>query len=101
MFRREWAEAFKEIPRVYLCFDRDPAGNTGARKVARLITHARVVELPDDIGESEDITDFFVRLGGTEEDFRRLLEQAQPLPMEIEATPAKPIRTTQRIPQGN
>jgi DNA primase len=91
VFRREWAEYFREIPSVYICFDRDAAGKAGARKVARLIPHARVVELPEEVGEGGDITDFFVRLGRTEEDFRRLLEQSQPLPMEIESAPAKPI----------
>jgi DNA primase len=89
VFRQEWAEAFKEIPKVYICFDRDQAGIAGAKKLARLIPHARIVELPEDVGELGDITDFFVRLGRSEEDFRRLLEQAQPLPMEIESAPAK------------
>jgi hypothetical protein len=28
-FRLEWAEAFHEIPRVYICFDNDAAGQTG------------------------------------------------------------------------
>jgi hypothetical protein len=44
-----------------------------------------VVELPEDVGEGGDVTDYFVRLGRSEEDFRRLLEQAQPFPVEIEA----------------
>jgi DNA primase len=82
VFRQEWAKYFKAIPNVYICFDRDAAGQTGARKVARLVPHARVVELPEEVGEGGDVTDFFVRLGRSEEDFRRLLEQAQPLPQE-------------------
>ena len=45
--------------------------------------------MPEDVGDGGDITDFFIRLRRTEEDFRHLLEQAQPLPMEIESAPAK------------
>ena len=84
VFRREWAEYFKAIPGVYICLDRDRAGRVGARKVARLIPQARMVELPEKVGEGGDVTDFFVRLGHGEDDFRRLLEQAQPFPQETE-----------------
>src|SRR6266568_510632 len=62
-FRPEWAEAFREIPSIYMCFDNDDAGREGAERVARLIPHARIVRLPDEVGEGGDVTDFFVRLG--------------------------------------
>src|SRR5437867_9443695 len=62
VFRPEWAEAFKEIPEVYLCFDRDDAGRRGALRVARLIPQAKVVELPIEVGVGGDITDYFARL---------------------------------------
>src|SRR5207247_6637084 len=45
-----------------------------------LIPHARLIELPADVGESGDITDFFVRLGRSSEDFLGLLDQAMPVP---------------------
>src|SRR6266436_1077849 len=69
-FKEEWAEVFKEIPEVYLCFDRDEPGQRGALRVARMIAHAKIVELPADVGEGGDITDFFVRLERSSEDFR-------------------------------
>ncbi len=47
--------------------------------MVRLIPQARVVELPEEVGDAGDVTDYFVRLAKTEEDFRRLLEAAQPL----------------------
>src|SRR5713226_3048748 len=62
-FKEEWADAFKEIPSVYLCFDRDDAGRKGALRVARMIAHAKIVELPSDVGHGGDVTDFFVGLG--------------------------------------
>jgi DNA primase len=91
VFRREWPDYFKEIPMVYVCFDRDLAGNTGARKVAQLIPHARIVQLPEGLGESGDVTDFFVRLGRSEEESRQLLERAKPMAQETVATaPSRP-----------
>ena len=79
-FRREWTEAFREISQVYVCFDNDAAGRTGAERVARLIPHARIVRLPKAVGEGGDVTDFFVRLGKSPEEFSRLLEAAQAPP---------------------
>jgi DNA primase len=94
-FRPEWAEAFREIPKVYLCFDNDAAGRTGTQRVARLIPRARLVRLPEDVGEGGDVTDFFVRLGKSRDDFMGLLESAEPVPSK-EPT-SLPDRETYRI----
>jgi DNA primase len=75
-FRAEWATDFDAIPKVFICFDRDEAGQAGARRVARLIPRARIVDLPEEVGEGGDVTDFFVRLGRTDDEFRALLERA-------------------------
>jgi len=79
-FRPEWADALREIPNVFICFDNDAAGRTGAQQAARLIPHARLVKLPEEVGEGGDVTDYFVRLGKSREDFTRLLEAAEPMP---------------------
>jgi DNA primase len=79
-FREEWARYFEDIPEVYLCFDRDQAGEEGARRTAKFIPHARVVTLPPEVGERGDISDFFVRLGRTAEDFEKLLGDADTPP---------------------
>jgi DNA primase len=84
-FRPEWAEAFCEIPNVYICYDNDAAGQEGAERVGRLIPHARIVRLPEEVGEGGDVTDYFVRLGKSREEFEELLEAAQPLsPKDVE-----------------
>lgn len=80
-FRPEWGEAFRAIPKVYLCFDRDEAGHRGAERVARLIPRARIVRLPDEVGEGGDVTDFFVRLGRSRVEFVDLLKAARPVPL--------------------
>ncbi len=86
-FRPEWADDFKAVPEVYICFDRDGAGERGAMQVARLIPHARLVALPPDVGEGGDVTDFFVRLGFGRDDFLKLLEEAVPPPALIYEDP--------------
>jgi DNA primase len=88
VFRREWASYFQPIPDVYVCYDRDQAGVSGAENVSRLIPHARIVELPEDVGESGDVTDLFVRLGKRREEFLKLMEQALPLPPVPPPSPA-------------
>jgi DNA primase len=92
-FRSEWAAAFTPIPDVYVCFDRDDGGRKGSLRVGQLIPHAKLVELPQEVGEGGDVTDFFVRLGRTAEDFRKLLTQATPAPplSENPATPYRPM----------
>src|SRR5438552_1936121 len=84
-FRPTWAAAFREIPQVYICFDNDGPGMAGAERVARLIPQARLVQLPEEVGEGGDVTDFFVRLGRSREEFSGLLEAARPLPDEQRA----------------
>jgi DNA primase len=84
VFRHEWATDFEPIPDVYVCFDRDEAGRYGALRVGRLIPHARLVELPDDVGNAGDVSDFFVRLGRGRGDFLELLKDARPVPQDNE-----------------
>jgi hypothetical protein len=38
------------------------------------------VELPEGVGKGGDVTDFFVRLGKSSDDFRKLLAEAMPAP---------------------
>lgn len=77
-FRPQWAEELRSIEQVYVCFDRDHAGRNGATVVALMVPNAKVVELPEDVGEGGDVTDFFVRLGRSAEEFAQLLETAKP-----------------------
>src|SRR3989441_4738907 len=68
-FRPEWAEEFLALPEVFICFDRDEAGQNGALRVGRMIPHARIVELPEDVGDGGDVTDFFARMERSREEF--------------------------------
>jgi DNA primase len=93
-FDPDCAVAFADIPEVFICFDRDEAGRKGALRVVRMIPHAKLVELPQEVGDGGDITDFFVRLGRDAGDFEQLLAAAESPPPEPESDPkpAKPLR---------
>jgi DNA primase len=93
-FKKEWVKEFESIPTVYICFDNDEAGRKGALRVGRLIPHAKLVELPIEVGEGGDVTDFFVRLGRSQEDFLKLLQEAKPAPPEPEAPRFVPKKTS-------
>src|SRR5437867_6343703 len=91
-FRKEWAREIETISDIYVCYDRDEAGERGADRVARIIPHAKIVELPEEVGKGGDVTDFFVRLGKSPEDFIRLMDAALPAAPspEPEARPTAP-----------
>jgi DNA primase len=82
-FRPEWGPYFDPISSIYICFDNDDAGREGAQRVANVIPLARIVRLPEDVGEGGDVTDFFVRVDRCREEFERLLDAAQPLPLRL------------------
>lgn len=79
-FRPQWAQALEEIEEVYICFDNDQAGANGAQVATLMLPNARVVKLPDEVGRGGDVTDYFVRLGHTREEFVSLLNEAKPAP---------------------
>jgi DNA primase len=88
-FRPQWAAELRQIDEVYICFDRDSTGKTGAQVVALMIQQAKLVELPSEVGEGGDVSDFFVRLERTQEDFIKLLASAKPTPVAEEERPAR------------
>jgi DNA primase len=91
-FRKEWADALKDIPKIYVCFDNDEAGRKGAERIAQMIPQARIIRLPGEVGEGGDVTDFFARLMKSQHDFRKLMEAAQPLPKVIEVESEESVR---------
>ena len=76
-FKEEWAQHFEGIEHVYVCLARGEAGARGAARIAALIPKARVVELPEEVGESGDISDYFVRLSKNRAQFEALLRAAE------------------------
>jgi DNA primase len=96
-FHQDWGPYFDPVPSIYVCFDNDDAGREGAQRVAGAIPRARIVRLPEEVGEGGDVTDFFVRLGRGRDEFERLLDVAQPLPLRL-STGAQPPPLGQPLP---
>lgn len=55
-FKKEWAELLAGYD-IYICYDNDDAGQTGAVRVLEVFPHARVIEIPRAAGV-KDITDY-------------------------------------------
>jgi DNA primase len=72
-FLDEWLPYFDSVRHVYICFDRDAAGELAARNLHAKLPKAKIVRLPDAVGPKGDITDYFVRLGNGIADFEVLL----------------------------
>lgn len=77
-FKAEWAPLFTD-KRVYICYDNDPAGRSGAEKAANIIStraaDVKIINLPVN-NEKEDFTDWILQ-GGTIEQFHELMLQAE------------------------
>jgi DNA primase len=72
-FPGEWVSHLTSIPEIFICFDRDAAGEAGAKKVKRVLPRAHIVRLPAEVGDGGDITDYFVRLRKSPASFEKLL----------------------------
>jgi hypothetical protein len=72
-FLPDWCRWF-EGRLVTLVFDNDGAGQAASEKVAEMLGNAgvdvQIAELPEAVGPKGDVTDFFVALGGTAQDFK-------------------------------
>jgi hypothetical protein len=72
-FEEEWAEHFEGIEHVYVCLSRGDSGALGAARITALIPRARVVELPEEVGQTGNVSDYFVRLKKSRAQFEALL----------------------------
>ncbi len=83
-FKPEWVDEFKNVKKVYICYDSDEAGREGALNAARYLKEkAYIIELPKrNGGEKIDITDYFCELKKGKEDFQKLLDAAKPYVVE-------------------
>ncbi len=77
-FKDEWVNILRDIPNVYICFDRDEAGATFAQKLMEKLPQAKFVSLSGLPEGKKDITDFFVS-GNSLDDFNKLLKEARTL----------------------
>jgi DNA primase len=89
-FRPQWAQALKNVREVYVCFDHDQAGQNGMKVVGLLIPSVKIVTLPEEVGTGGDVTDYFVRLKHSREDFLQLLSEAKIFQSPTDSLPSLP-----------
>lgn len=101
-FKEEWAETLiknKETKAVYVCFDNDEAGRKGAERVAKMVENGGfetyIITLPPEVGEHGDITDYFIKVGGSVDDL--FGKYAKPYPERIDTSQFTPLTSEQLI----
>lgn len=73
-FKKEWLIVFKDIQKIYICFDSDEPGRKGAKRLAHMIAEQysekeiNIISLPETVGEHGDITDYFIKVKGDLDD---------------------------------
>ncbi len=92
-FKKEWAEKLSGFKEIFVCFDRDKPGIDGANRVAELVKHDKndvyIINLPKEVGEGGDLTDYFVNHKGKVSDlFKR---HSKEYPEKIDTSQFKPI----------
>jgi len=79
----EWSKYFMRINRVFLCFDNDPAGKSGARRVARSLGEYKCkIYTFDSFSDKYDVIDYF-RDGYNKDDFIKLVEKESKYVFEV------------------
>lgn len=80
-FNPEWFEYLKGIPKFYLAFDNDNAGKTAASILAQQLygeledIEVYSIEWPEAMQDAEDVTDYFIKYGGTKTELLEVLPQ--------------------------
>lgn len=94
VWKSEWNQVFKDKV-VYLCHDCDESGQDGNRRVGRSLRRVarevRIVRLPYPITpkHGKDLTDYWLDREGDADEFRRLLQEAQPFDPGADAEPER------------
>ena len=74
-WKEEWTEQLADAKRIYIIFDQDKAGISGAEKTASKIgPRSRIVQLPV---KKIDVNDWYVKYGKRREDFEWLFSKAK------------------------
>ncbi len=99
-FKEEWAdELIGKYRNIYVCFDNDDAGKKGAERVAQMLENVGcgvyVITLPESVGKCGDITDYFMKIGGSVDDL--FTQYAKPYPERIDTTQFSPLSSEQLV----
>lgn len=76
-FNEKWLSDFKDIEKIYICYDNDEAGRKGVERVVSVLGVDRCyyVQLPSEV---KDVTEYFQLFTPTKEQVDELLKNAIP-----------------------
>ena len=98
-FKQEWCEKIGKDKKIYICYDNDDASRKGAEKVAKMVENGGnetyIITLPQEVGESGDITNYFVKLNGNPDDL--FGKYAKEYPEKIDTSQFKPLSSQELI----
>ncbi len=87
-FKEGWVSKIPKDTKVFICFDNDEAGKKGSERVAKMVENGgyetHIITLPEEVGEAGDITDYFVKIGGSVDDLFQ--KYAKPYPERIDTS---------------
>lgn len=96
-FKPEWCDLIK-TKEIIVCYDNDEKGEKGAERtlgiLAERIKDSKLfqIKLPPEVGDKGDVTDFFVRLGKSVDDFMTLKKIHEPILKDNENNAGQKIR---------
>ncbi|HRR39323.1 MAG TPA: toprim domain-containing protein [Candidatus Paceibacterota bacterium] len=98
-FKQEWCKKLVNVSKIYICFDNDETGKKGAERVAKMVKNDEnktyIITLPEEVGESGDITDYFTKLNGNSDDL--FDKYAKEYPEKIDTSQFKPLSSSELI----
>lgn len=98
-FKQEWCKRLANVSKIYICFDNDEAGRKGAERVAKMVKNdgnkTYIITLPEEVGKSGDITDYFVKLNGNPDDLFN--KYAKEYPEKIDTSQFKPLFSSELV----
>jgi len=103
-FKKEWLSYFGNVRNVYVCYDIDEEGKTGASRVLEMFNvNERIkpnlfkITLPEETGKKGDITDYFVKLSGDAVDLFEKFATEYPEREKIDASNFAPMFSEELI----
>lgn len=98
-FKDEWVEELGQNRKLYICMDHDDTGRKASERIAKMVENDGVeiyiITLPPEVGDKGDITDYFIKLGGTVDDL--LGKYAKPYPERIDTAHFSPMSSEDLI----
>lgn len=98
-FKEEWIEKLNKLKRVYICFDKDEAGEKGVERIISMIENALPkiaickTTFPERMTNGKDVTDYFIKYAGNPDELIKECSKQVAGKLPIDASKFEPITT--------